>query len=636
MCGINGIFGLADRDIVLKMNSATSHRGPDDSGVFVDDDSPVSLGHNRLSIIDLSKKAHQPMTDESGRFVIVFNGEVYNYKELRQILIEHGYSFKTDSDTEVVVNSYREWGKGCLERFRGMFAFAILDRGASFGPDPKVKECDTDKPYLFVARDRFGIKPFIYSHTDKGFLFSSELKGLFASSLIEKVVDNEALSEYLQTGSVYQPKTIIKGVSSLMPGSFMFIGGNKGGMLSSGTYWNLFDDSRSLCKEIAGADYEELVGMVKESLLDATKAHLVSDVPVGAFLSGGLDSTAIVALMSKFAGYPIKTFSVGFENTGNVSNELSFARIAAEHIGTDHSEVFLTGKDIKNSFDNVLSAIDQPSIDGTNTFMVSLAAGDHVKVALSGVGGDELFGGYPHFKSILNSYGKKNNLINKLFSKVFEAAPNNYMLENYLSTLGRAERVGYFRNIVNEKTYMAMVDEKSNSDFPFGASAKYLNKYLRDDLDKVNEVSLMEIYGYMENTLLRDSDVMSMYHSLEVRPIFLDHKLSELAFAISGNAKVRGGVLKSVLVDAVKDFVPQETCTRRKMGFELPFSAWMGSVLKERFLELLETPFAGNVFSEQFIKNLKEDISRGMIAKNQWSVLILLGWAQKNSVEVNL
>lgn len=388
MCGICGWFGEYDIDSVIRMRDAMSLRGPDDAGLYQDDF--IALGHRRLSIIDLSQAGHQPMSDATGRFWIVFNGEIYNFQGLREDLKNKGYIFRSQSDTEVILHGYCEWGEEVVHRLRGMFAFAIYDRGPQFGPGPGHKKHSGDGPELFLARDRFGIKPLYWCSKDGQFAFASSLTALLLTNLTERRMDPQAFWDYLSVGSVPPPLTMIKDINALEPAHTITVSRSS---FKVSRYWDL-RDAPDLPHDLT---YVDAQAQFKELLEESTRIHTIADVPVGAFLSGGLDSSTQVALMSAQSPYPLKTYSVGFAPTPGMINELPYARLVAEAFRTDHTEVVLDGKTVVDEFDRVIQVMDQPSTDGLNTYFVSKAARQGVKVALSGLGADELFAGYAHF-----------------------------------------------------------------------------------------------------------------------------------------------------------------------------------------------------------------------------------------------
>jgi len=632
MCGIAGLFGLSEQDIITRMSESMTSRGPDDHGLFVDEENQVSLAHRRLSILDLTFAGHQPMNDSSGRYVIVHNGEVYNFRELKQELEGLGYRFKSHTDTEVILYAYMEWGPDCVRRLRGMFAFAILDRGIKYGPNPRKTSDIPPTPYLFLVRDRFGIKPLIYSFIENNFIFASEIKALLSSDLIKREIDTSALMDYLSYGAVFQPKTILKNVFQLEPGTGMFVY-EYGGKSQSFRYWDLVKSTKDLRKDYAKGDYADHVQHTRKFLEEATQYHLVADVPVGAFLSGGVDSSAVVALMARQISKPIMTFSVGFDRTKEVSDELSFAKKAAIFLGCEHTEVIVTPKDIAGNFDGIIEAIDQPSIDGTNTYLVSQATSKSVKVAISGLGGDELFAGYPHFKLYQKSFNREASVWDRILSLLHTLRPNRFTLKSAYFTASPAERLSMVRRLFANNRLKTLANEQL-AEF-IGSEFRQCCRQQKDDsLTPVARMSLEECKRYLLSTLLRDNDVMSMAHSLEVRPVLLDHVLAEHAFALPDNAKIRGNLMKAALVDAVKDLIPKECWTRPKMGFEMPFATWMNGVLQERVRACFESKKAENVFSKGYRRKMRHLIKIGRIPRVAWAWLILLEWMIKTDCEV--
>lgn len=610
------------------MLQAMSPRGPDDGGVVYDQENLVCLGHKRLSIIDLSSCGRQPMTDSSGRFSITYNGEIYNYRELRRELERLGHVFRTQTDTEVLLVAYKEWGASCLERLRGMFAFAILDRGPKCGEARMGNHDLPDSPYVFLARDRFGIKPLLYTNTGDGFAFASELKAFMSAGLVKRTARPGAVVEYLSYGAISQPGTILEDVYHLEPGTAMYVS-EAGGKLTRVSYWNLAEAAEAKRTTLGKLPYEELVWQTRKVLEQATAYHLVADVPVGAFLSGGVDSTAVCALMQRHTGRPIRTFSIGFKENTEVTDETSFAKKAADSIGCEHSEIVVGGQDIKRSFDAVIHALDQPSIDGTNTYLVSHTAGGEVKVALSGIGGDELFAGYPHFLSYLRAAGSKGSLWRGAAAALHRLRPNRFTLQSAYARASIDERLALMRNLAGPDRLKHQV---ARALVPF--CEPYIHPAIRDGglpaWDPVSQLSYAECRGYLRDTLLRDNDVMSMAHSLEVRPVLVDHELATHALALPLGAKVRDGQMKAALVDAVKDLVPAQSWNRPKKGFELPFATWMNGSLSGYVEEALYSESAKQVFGSAFLKKVQKQARAETLPRRAWSWLVLLSWMEQS------
>jgi asparagine synthase (glutamine-hydrolysing) len=583
MCGIYGFVGREYREIDFR--DELRKRGPDGDGIFYDEN--ITLGHTRLAILDL-ENATQPM--EFDNLVIVFNGEIYNYKELREELKRDGYSFYTNSDTEVLLKGFHKWGSGVLERLRGMFAFCIYDK--------KNKK-------LFLARDRFGIKPLIYGFFGKRFVFSSELKPIFKSFLPKKL-NYKALASYFRYGSISQPDTILDGFYFLMPGHFMEVDFDLNYKIKK--YYDL-----ALTTPFEVSSYDEAIKLTRQKLQEATKYHLVSDVEVGAFLSGGVDSSAVVGLMREFKK-DINTFSVGFSERVGVVDESEIAKRVAKFFGTKHHSIKINSDYIKKIFDEFILSIDMPSIDGINTFIVSKEASKKVKVAISGLGGDEIFGGYPHFKFII----QKKPFFAKLAKFIHSIKPNRFTNPYKFVGLDEFESVELQRSVNLEKVL--------KSEFNFEI-------FKEQNLTPLQKITLFEIKNYLLNTLLRDSDVLSMANSLELRPVLLDHKLVEFAFWLRDDFKIRDGRMKAVFVDAIKDLIPKEVYTRKKSGFEMPYVFWMNGIFNKEFLSLLENKTLEEIFEKSYLENLKKRVKFKKTQRRDWMMWIFLKYLKHYKVE---
>jgi asparagine synthase (glutamine-hydrolysing) len=390
MCGISGILGSSKEIQIQDMVSAMAHRGPNDRGIWRDDG--IALGMARLSVLDVSESGHQPMSSLDGLIWMVYNGETYNFNEQRAILERDGHKFVSHSDTEVVLRMYEVYGDDFMLRLRGMFAFAIYDKRAGPGNER-----------LILARDQLGIKPLLYTHQAGRLIFSSELKAILASGLVDHAVEPEALRLLLTFGSVTQPYTMIKGVKALLPAHRLII---ERGVETVESYWQLAAGRRA---EIAALPYPEQVSLVRDSLEESVKLQMISDVPLGAFLSGGVDSSLLVALMARNSTHKVKTFSVGFDAEHAAMDESGDAEKTAAFVGTDHTRVHVTGEQARDRIRHIASSLDQPSVDGVNSYFVSLAAKQAVTVAISGTGGDELFAGYPWFITMVKDARKRTD-----------------------------------------------------------------------------------------------------------------------------------------------------------------------------------------------------------------------------------
>jgi asparagine synthase (glutamine-hydrolysing) len=577
MCGIWGAVNLADEHVAERAARAIHHRGPDDHGVFLAREPvPVSLANTRLSIIDLSEAGHQPMSNEDGRLWIVYNGEVYNYQPLRSKLIEAGHQFRSHTDTEVILHAYEEWGEKCLEQLRGMFAFAIWD----------MAECR-----LFAARDRLGIKPLYYTLQERPegkprlLMFASELKALLATGLLAPRLNYPALHHYLSFYSVPAPYTMLDGVEALPAGHFLTFQDDR---LTIKQYWSI--------PPVGTLDMgqDEIIIRLRELLEESIRLRMIADVPVGAFLSGGIDSSAVVALMTRISGERLRTFSIGFGEEGQRIDERSDARVLAEYYGTDHTEVVVSGRDVRDQLERIIAAMDQPSGDGLNTYLVSQAAARHVKVALSGLGGDELFAGYPQFKLF-----RRTDQVRRVWGRLPQVA--RVVARGVTALGGMSERVspwlegdlldryGRVRILFDEDAKLALYG--SETMFSLAApetSLNYLSRYLHPvETDSLVRLARLELSHYMAHTLLRDTDAMSMAHSLEVRVPLIDHRLVEFAVQIPSDLKLRGGQSKWIFIQSLRDVLPPEVLTRPKRGFEMPVGAWMRNELREIVEEAL-------------------------------------------------
>lgn len=609
MCGIFGVIGEADQAMLQAMNTAVAHRGPDDHDFYMVPEEGVWLGHRRLSIIDLSAAGKQPM--RYGSLLITYNGEVYNYLEIREELEGLGHQFTNGTDTQVIMAAYQEWGPASLNRLRGMFAFAIYDEATQT---------------TFLARDRFGIKPLYYAEVPSAFLFASELKAFLATNLVPRQIDHQALWDFLSLGSVPQPRTILRDVKSLPPGSYMLL--KQGQITESAIYWDIAEQAQANYTQVSSLSWEAAVLQTRQLLDEATRYHLIADVPVGAFLSGGIDSTAVVGLMSQYVREPIKTFSIGFADPRyDDINELKWAKLAAERFGTDHTEVLLTDEDVAQAYDKLITAIDQPSLDGTNSFFVSQVTSQSVKVALSGLGGDELFAGYPqflHFKKAANL--ALPQIAGAVRSVPIRALPDGIRQPVQIAMMPTAaQQQTLVRNLADQREKQQMTQPGINAQ----PLAQLYDRWLQPNMDPVTQLSYIELLGYMANTLLRDTDAMSMAHSLEVRPVLLDHKLAEFAFALPSNYKVNGQSTKKILLAALEDIVPTEIANRPKRGFAMPLSRWLTTSLKGRALDAFSSEQASAIFSSNFIQKTQKQLGTQVsVHPRLWAYVMLLNWLE--------
>jgi asparagine synthase (glutamine-hydrolysing) len=573
MCGICGIVSndaseRIDPRVVIRMRDTLSHRGPDDQGDYIGPG--VALGHRRLSIIDLRLEGRQPMANEDDSIHIVFNGEIYNFADQREWLASKGHRFRSRSDTEVIVHLYEELGVECVKRLRGMFAFAIWDE---------------PKRLLFLARDRLGKKPLFYHFDGRRLLFGSEPKSILAYPGVAREADPEALDYYISFGYVPGPFSAFKGVRKLEPAHYLTF---QRGRLDIRRYWQVhYLPKLHISEREAGAQ-------IVERLTEAVKIRLVSDVPLGAFLSGGIDSSAVVAVMAKLTNTPVKTFSIGFKEPRY--DETRYAQIVARKFGTDHHE-FVVEPDATAVLDKLVWHYDEPYSDASAlpTYYLSKLTRDHVTVALNGDGGDENFGGYPRYLvNVIAEYlyaipGPLRRLANgaafqsaKLFQHNPSFAKKLRILANTLMTEPRA---GYSRKMINlnaEGKRRLYSDEFARSVSLNAAEKLIANLYLRSDAQDLIDATLnVDLDLYLPDDLLVKVDIASMAVGLEARSPMVDHEFIEFVARLPSRFKISGLTLKAIFKKALRDILPAEILGRRKMGFGVPLEHWFRGQLRD-------------------------------------------------------
>jgi asparagine synthase (glutamine-hydrolysing) len=582
MCGIAG-FTWKDEELIGRMTGALAHRGPDGSGLYTDDH--VSLGHRRLSIIDLTENGRQPMVNEDGSMWITFNGEIYNYRELRAGLLKRGHSFRSQTDTEVVLHLYEEEGARCLDSLRGMFAFAIWD---------------CSRKTVFAARDRFGQKPLYYASLGKRFIFASEIKALLACADIPVEPDPVATDYYLAQRFIPPPLTMIRGIRKLPAGHWLQW---RAGNLRVEPYWHPTFSASSPRKD---SDWIDELG---ERVNEAVRVHLVSDVPVGALLSGGIDSSIIVASMARQLNSPVQTFCIGSDGPG--FDERTFAQQVASRFQTEHREHHVAGEPLA-SIPELVACLDEPSDPiAACMFEASRLASKHVKVALSGDGGDEIFAGFDRYAGFdwVERYGSLPRWIREdLIRPVVKRIPESFAYKSLTQRLHWLDALG---GETGGRLYARMT-----SVFRFGANEKdwIYGPFLRDQLQTADaEASIAEPFNAAatadnlhrmlyadiltrlpEHTLLL-TDRLSMAHGLEMRAPLLDHKLAEFCMTMPADLKIRRGVTKYAMRQAARKLLPDEIVDRRKQGFMFPVAYWMNSkALKDIRRSLLHGPLVND------------------------------------------
>lgn len=568
MCGIAGLLrkeiDRQDIDGPLRaMKLALRHRGPDDAGIWQSPSGKAAFAHTRLSILDLSAAGHQPMSTADGRFAITFNGEIYNFLELRRALEQTGVHFHTRTDTEVILRAYETYGAACVEKLRGMFAFALWDE--------RERTC-------LLARDRFGIKPFYYHVADGQLVFASEVRALLASDMVPRELDPQGVYGYFRTGSVPEPHTLLREVLCLEAGHYALW---QGGRLTPHRYWELRFAPEATTER-------DSVGATRSALCDSVAHHFISDVPVGVFLSGGIDSSALVALARAAGREDLHTFSISFP--GSPNDEGGIARRTAEHFGTRHEDWPLDAASGKALFKQFFRAADQPSIDGLNTFTVSKFAHERgMKVVLSGLGGDELFGGYKSFREV--------PLLAKWNRRLRWTGPLRLGLG---AALGHSRRPQWRRlgDMLGQSASLGSAYAALRGIYTHTEARTLAAKYARTvpagameddgadigyDVTEADTVSRLELTRYMRNQLLRDADVMSMAWGLELRVPFLDLGLMNTLARVPAALRLQAG--KRFLLQAVHE-VPDWVANQPKRGFLFPFEQWLGDEWSEVFATL--------------------------------------------------
>ena len=623
MCGIAGFISkdrnapVDEREILLdKMCKIITHRGPDEQGQTVS--GRAALGMRRLSIIDL-KSGQQPIYSQDGSKLIVFNGEIYNYRELKSDLETRGYKFKTNSDTETIIHAFDEFGAACLEKLRGMFAFAIWD---------------SKDESLFIARDRVGKKPLYYSLTGSGeFIFGSEMKSLMTHGGISKEIEYGALDAYLTFGYVPEDHCIFRNVEKLAPGSYLIF---RNGKIETEEYWDF--KYEKIVEIKSEGDYVE---RLRELLMESVKIRLISEVPLGAFLSGGVDSSAIVGMMSQILETPVKTFSIGFNEDS--FNELKYARVAAKHFKTEHHE-FIVTPDLVEIVDDLVWHFDEPFADSSAlpTFMVSKMARDFVTVVLSGDGGDELFAGYTRYviDKKRAAFGKMPKFLRRgLLRPLSGALPHGFLGKNYLYNISLDPIDRY----INSISRFSPMSKRSFYSHDLLAKLKSKEK-LSDEIFRIiagsvetpnptDKLLYLDSKTYLPSDILVKVDRMSMANSLEARVPLLDHKLIEFVETIPTELKLKGLETKYIFKKALEGIVPNEILHREKQGFGVPIGEWINSKLRDRIHENLteSKTLERGYFNKSYIKTLLDEHSKNRRdhSDSLWTLWMLELWHRK-------
>jgi asparagine synthase (glutamine-hydrolysing) len=627
MCGIAGIFDLKDKreinqDLLISMRDSMVHRGPDEAGIYLD--RGIGLAHRRLSIIDLSS-GQQPLSSNDKKVTIVFNGEIFNFKSVRDQLISKGYTFRTHSDTETILNAWIEWGEACVQKLRGMFAFAIWD---------------INRNTLFCARDRLGVKPFIYSITEDGyFIFASELKALLKNRSIECEINTRSVETYFALGYITDPDSIYSGISKLPPGHTITLQSGKPPVIKQ--YWDLPFKYQDLSEKRAE---EELFTQLKEAI----DIRLMSEVPLGAFLSGGVDSSSVVAIMSQLNNAPVKTCSIGFDDPRY--NESEFANEVAQYCNTDHFQKIVSSDDY-NLIDTLVDIYDEPFADSSAlpTFRVCELAKTQVTVALSGDGADELMSGYRHHRMHLNEEKIRSKLPYPLRKILFGTLAKIYPKADWAPRFLRAKSTFQGLAMDSISAYFQTVSQNSDS-----VRNRLFSQDMKQTLDGFNALEIfiqhaqnapdksaqsliqyLDAKTYLVGDILTKVDRASMAHSLEVRNPFLDHKWVEWITSIDQKYKYDGKTGKSLLKKTMEPHLPKGILYRNKMGFSVPLASWFRGPLKDRVHEVLQgAPLnASGWFNTEFLKTVEKE-HQSQIKDHStliWSLIMFDGFLRKHN-----
>jgi len=615
MCGIAGIYSSREpihprlESACRYMMAALAHRGPDAHWHYLTD--RLALGHHRLSIIDTSHSADQPLSNENGTVWLACNGEIYNYRQLRDRLTQLGHRFKSHTDSEVILHLYEEQGVQCLQDLRGMFAFVLWD-----------ETCQR----LLLARDRFGIKPLYYWASASTVVFASEVRAIQACGLVPVQYDSKALGEFLQYGSIPSPSTFLESVRSVPAGHYLV-------QDASGLVIHRYWDLRECWQQPEGSvTAPEALG---EFLKEAVRQHVVSDVPCGILLSGGMDSSTLVALAQEVTGRAVDTLTIGFEE--RAYDESQAARLTSQQFGTRHQEHFVTPHEVSNQLAPFFRAMDQPTVDGLNTFLVTKRATEiGLRVLLSGLGGDELFGGYAHFRSAAPLFQSvsllarvprpvRSWILNGLrfwFGRFGSSGPDRLL---YLEDPSWESAYRVTRGLFGPQTIRELVgcDLRSSREEPLLNSATVPTP--------LDQAILFELSRYLGDQLLRDTDVFGMCHAVEVRVPFLDHQLARAVLSIPARTRYDPRVYKLLLRQMMEGRLPRTVLASSKRGFTFPLAPWLKSSLRSEVEEILFDPgsnsLAGFQFNQEAIRSLWARFLKGKVHWSQpWALVVLKRW----------
>jgi asparagine synthase (glutamine-hydrolysing) len=608
MCGITGVMYFEDRvpaqSMLKQMTDVIQHRGPNDSGFLTEN--RIGLGFRRLSIIDI-QEGHQPLANEDETVWIIFNGEIYNYKSLRGMLIDRGHQFRTHSDTEVIVHLYEEFGEDCVKHLRGMFGFVIWDK---------------KKQQLFGARDHFGIKPFYYHMTDRQFVFGSEIKSLLAAEGMNRLIHTDSLLNYLTFQYVPEPNTMFHGIHKLPPAHYVKV--TYDGDITIHKYWDpMFDPIER--------PFNEYVEQIRETLKDSVVHHMVSDVERGCFLSSGIDSTAIATHMSAIE--PIRTFSVGFEGP---NNETTIAKQTAEALGTEHYAKMITKDDFFSTLPKAIWHQDEPVADPSAIalYHVAALAREHVTVVLSGEGADELFGGYRIYREPM-SLGPIERLpasVKRMLNRFARMLPAGITGKNYLlrGTTPIEQRFLGNAKIFSEdmKAEVLRLDKEMLKSYknPFQIAGDYYDK--TKHLDPVSRMQYIDMNLWMPGDILMKADKMTMAHSLELRVPFLDTQVFEVARRIPAKYRIANGTTKYIFRKAMEGIIPDFILNRPKLGFPVPLRDWLQGATGDMLLEQIKASGIEDYINIDAVERMirKHRSGQGDYSRRIWTIYVFALW----------
>ncbi len=605
MCGIAGIFSKEKvyLENIQKMQESLKHRGPDNQSNIIDRNNNFALSNTRLSIIDLNNNSHQPMKSEKNGNIIVFNGEIYNYKHLRILLNQNKIKLKTYGDTETILEGYNLFGEKVLNYLNGMFAFVIWDN---------------NKKKFFCARDRLGIKPFYYLKKSNAFVFASEIKSITNVFQQEKIIDNVSLLKSIKYGSIHQPDTIFKSIKSLEPGHFLNV--NLNNELEKFKYWELND---FLNEDITFNNKESFYDEIKSKIYSAIKIGTIADVEIGSFLSGGIDSSIITKLSANNSSN-IKTFNISFDG----KSEAEQSKLIANSVGTNHFSKKFENQEISNYFETFIDVMDQPSFDGLNTFLVSKEASKHTKVSLSGLGADEIFFGYEIINNFIKAR-KKKKFYDNFFSTLYKTNPNRFFQRSFFNKIKIDDFFINLRALNTEKYEIFFHRDFISSDDNFKMETDIL-KFDNQSENLYKRIFHFEIKNYLANTLLRDSDNFSMSHSLEIRPLFLDHELIEFVSKTLNYSKNINHEPKHELKKIYNDNF--QIKQNNKIGFEIPLYEIINKNLKDDVIERLSRK--NDIFSKNYKENLKKKMKNIKNLSEIKNFYIISKWLEKNNISI--